>query len=329
MRRPWLAPLVPVYAAGWLLRAMALQHGWVRRQRLRWPVISVGSVSAGGAGKTPLTIALARLLVAHGMAVDVLSRGYGRKSRETLLVDASGDAETFGDEPLLIARESGVPVLVATQRWKAGDIAEQQAVSGCAVHLLDDGFQHRQLHRALDIAMVSAEDLCDHLLPAGNLREPLRALQRADALLVRDDDEQMLTWLARQKIRQTIWRYHRQMQWPTAMPRKVFAFCGIARPEAFLRGLRAGGVEIAGERVLRDHQTYAEQDVARLCKELQQCGAHAFVTTTKDLARLGNRADALRQVAPVFCAEVILQFADAVAVVERIRTVCAEARGQV
>ena len=329
MRRPWLAPLVPIYAAGWSLRAFALERGWVARQRLHWPVISVGSVSAGGAGKTPLTIALARLLAAQGLAVDVLSRGYGRKSREALIVEANGDAETFGDEPLLIARESGVPVLVAAQRWKAGQIAEQQTVSDCAVHLLDDGFQHRQLHRALDLAMVSADDLCDHLLPAGNLREPLRALQRADVLLVRDDEEQVLTWLARRNIRQTVWRYQRQMHWPAAMPRKVFAFCGIARPEAFLSGLRAGGVHVAGELVLRDHQPYSEQDLARMCKELQQCGAQAFVTTTKDLARLGNRADALRQVAPVFCAEVTIEFREPMAVVERIRTVCAEARGQI
>ncbi len=328
MRRPWLAPLMPFYATGWLVRAWALQYGWVRRQWLRWPVISVGSISAGGAGKTPLTIALARLLVAHGMAVDVLSRGYGRESREALLVDATGDAETYGDEPLLIARESAVPVVVAAQRWKAGQIAEQQAVSGCAVHLLDDGFQHRSLHRALDIVLVSEEDLRDHLLPAGNLREPLRALRWADVLLVRDDDEPALDWLARQKTRQTVWRYHRAMQWPAAMPQKVFAFCGIARPEAFLRGLRAGGVEIAGERVLRDHQGYSEQELSRLCEQLQRCGAHAFVTTAKDLARLGNRADALRHVAPVFCAEVIVQFADPGAVVECIRTACAEAQGQ-
>lgn len=322
MKRPWVAPLIPIYAAGWSLRASALQLGWVSGQRLRRPVISVGSVSAGGAGKTPLTIALARLIAAEGIAVDVLSRGYGRQSREALAVDIGGDAETFGDEPLLIAREAGVPVFVAAQRWKAGQIAEQRTVSGCAVHLLDDGFQHRQLRRALDIAMVSADDLRDHLLPAGNLREPLRALQRADVLVVRDDDEPVLTWLAQQKLQQTVWRSHRQMHWPAAMPENVFAFCGIARPEAFLNGLRAGGVSIAGERVLRDHQVYSEPQIVRLCRELQQSGARAFVTTAKDLARLGHRVDALRQAAPVFCAEVKIHFTDPESVIERIRSVC-------
>ncbi len=328
MKRPWLAPLAPLYAAAWSLRTWALYAGWAKRRRLNWPVVSVGSISTGGAGKTPLTIALARLMTADGIAVDVLSRGYGRKTGQALAVDpdgdVGGDAETFGDEPLLIARQARVPVYVAGQRWEAGRIAETRPTAGCAAHLLDDGFQHWQLERALDIAMVGVEDLGDHLLPAGNLREPLRALQRADVLAVREDDAAAREWFSQQKTQQPVWLYRRTMHWPAEMPESVFAFCGIARPEAFLQGLRAGGVRLAGERILRDHQPYGEQEMARLRRELEQCGARAFVTTAKDLARMGSRVVKLQQAAPVFCADVEVSFMDPEAVMERIRKACRE-----
>ena len=151
--RPLLWPLVPVYRLGLALRELQLHSGLKPIRSLRWPVVSIGNLSAGGSGKTPLTIALAKALAARGLHVDVLSRGYGRRrSALPLLVDREGTAEEFGDEPLLIAREAGVPVYVAAQRYEAGLLAEKasQQVSESAsrrpgMHLLDDGFQHRQL----------------------------------------------------------------------------------------------------------------------------------------------------------------------------------------
>ena len=115
-----------------------------------WPVVSIGNLSTGGAGKTPLTIALAKLLTARGFQVDVLSRGYGRRSALSLAVNPNGTTEDFGDEPLLIARAAGVPVFVGAQRYEAGLLAEASANSNQndtrpQVHILDDGFQHRQL----------------------------------------------------------------------------------------------------------------------------------------------------------------------------------------
>src|ERR1700752_4234048 len=184
MKRPWLAPLVPVYAAGAALRDLRIRNGWEPVRRLRWPVVSVGNLSTGGAGKTPLAIALARLLTSRGFHVDVLSRGYGRTSREAARVSPDGTAAEFGDEPLLIARETGVPVYVALQRYQAGLLAEAEADAASAAgeqnigqsespsaHLLDDGFQHRQLHRDVDILLMNRADWHDSLLPAGNLRE--------------------------------------------------------------------------------------------------------------------------------------------------------------
>src|SRR5580658_4881069 len=143
-----MLPLVPLYAAGAALRMAALRIGLRPVRRLQWPVISVGNLSAGGTGKTPFTIALAKLLVRNGLHVDVLSRGYGRTDTAVMRVDPAGSAERFGDEPLLIANAAQVPVYVAAKRWLAGQLAEREyALHGKlgGVHLLDDGFQHRQL----------------------------------------------------------------------------------------------------------------------------------------------------------------------------------------
>ena len=122
MKRPLLLPLVPLYAAGLALREMRLEHGWEKVRILWYPVISVGNLSTGGSGKTPLVIALAQLLGREGLRVDVLSRGYGRESRDAARVRSDGSAEEFGDEPLLIARRAGVPVWVAAERYEAGSL---------------------------------------------------------------------------------------------------------------------------------------------------------------------------------------------------------------
>src|ERR1700685_2156477 len=122
--RPWLWPLVPVYRLRLALRDAQWRKGLKPVRRLRWPVVSVGNLSAGGAGKTPLTIALAKALTARGIQVDVLSRGYGRQSALPLFVEPPGTAKKFGDEPLAITREANVPVYIAAERYKAGLLAE-------------------------------------------------------------------------------------------------------------------------------------------------------------------------------------------------------------
>ena len=143
--RRMLLPLTPLYRLALSLRELRLRSGLEPVRRLRFPVVSIGSLSAGGSGKTPLTIALAQALTRRGIRVDVLSRGYGRRSHAALRVNPKGAAEDFGDEPLLIARDSGVPVYVAAQRFEAGSMAEAALPEPKVpfVHLLDDGFQHR------------------------------------------------------------------------------------------------------------------------------------------------------------------------------------------
>jgi tetraacyldisaccharide 4'-kinase len=329
--RPWLWPLVPAYRLALALREVQLRAGLKPVRRLRWPVVSVGNLSAGGAGKTPLTIALAKALKARGVEVDVLSRGYGRRrSALPLLVDPGGTSAEFGDEPLVIARDAGVPVFVASERYEAGLLAERasQQVSESAsqrigVHLLDDGFQHRQLAREVDILLLTCEDLSDHLLPAGNLREALRAAQRAHVFAIPADEPEVADWVKRFGQERPVWRLRRRMDVPQ-IDGPVVAFCGIARPEQFFAGLertgleragleragleRAGlertGMERAGLRVaarfaFADHHRYTAGDLERILAAARRAGASALLTTEKDRARLGAMAESLAKSIPL------------------------------
>jgi tetraacyldisaccharide 4'-kinase len=274
---------VPLYAAGAALRARGL-----RVRRLGWPVVSVGNLSAGGAGKTPFTMALARLLTARGAQVDVLSRGYGRTAKDAARVRLDGEAAEFGDEPLLMARATGLPVYVAAERYEAGVLAEHgsEPTDGLRVHLLDDGFQHRQLARDVDILLVNGEDWRDALLPAGNLREPLHGAKRADVIVIPAEDAALERELRAWGWSGPVWRVRRTMETPSVAG-PVFAFCGIARPGQFFSGLEAAGVVVAGRRALRDHHRYTAGDVAALLGRARAAGAAALVTTEKDAVRMG------------------------------------------
>jgi tetraacyldisaccharide 4'-kinase len=295
MRRPWLAPFVPLYAAGLALRNWRIESGTEPVRHLRWPVVSIGNLSTGGSGKTPLTIALAKALKQRGLRVDVLSRGYGRQSKMAARVDPDGAAEDFGDEPLLIARETGVPVYVAPQRYDAGLLAEAEARQSVAengrpiVHLLDDSFQHRQLARDVDILLLDRQDWQDCLLPAGNLREPLKAVRRTGVIAIPAEDSEFEAELRAWGWQGPVWRLRRSMEVP-AVDGPIAAFCGIARPEQFFAGLEAAGIHLAFRRAFPDHFTFTRVVLENLLTEARKAGAKALITTEKDLVRLGKLA---------------------------------------
>jgi tetraacyldisaccharide 4'-kinase len=286
-----LWPLVPVYRLGLALRELQLRTGLKPVRRLRWPVVSIGNLSAGGAGKTPLTIALAKALTARGLHVDVLSRGYRRQRSELpLLVDPVGTAQKFGDEPLVIAREANVPVYVAAERYKAGLLAEREATGQFGIHLLDDGFQHRQLARDVDILLLDGTEWStEHLLPAGNLREPVSALRRATVVAVTAPGGLLLEkWLrSGGRWQGPIWRLRRFMEVPP-IDRPVAAFCGIARPDQFFQGLESAGVKLAARIAFADHHNYTAADLARIESTARAAGATALLTTEKDRIRIGT-----------------------------------------
>ena len=320
--RHWLAPLVPLYQFGLTLRELQLRSGLKPIRRLRWPVVSIGNLSTGGSGKTPLTITLAKALTARGLLVDVLSRGYGRRSALSTLVDPMGTAEEFGDEPLLIARETGVPVFVATERYQAGLLAEkasrqvsESASQQVRVHLLDDGFQHRQLARDIDILLLSRTDLNGHLLPAGNLREPLRAIQRAAVIAIPADEAALETEVKSRGSQATVWRLHRRMELPR-VDGPVAAFCGIAQPEQFFQGLESAGLRVVSRISFADHHRYTARDLNRLAAEARQAGAKALFTTEKDRVRLGPLAATLPESIPLRIAQLCIKIENEDAVID-------------
>lgn len=287
--RAWLAPLVPLYRLGLALRGRGFDSGRRPVWALERPVVSIGNLSTGGAGKTPLTIALARALAAKGLHVDVLSRGYGRAGKDAARVQREGRPQEFGDEPLLIAREAGVPVYVAADRFEAGVVAESEGEPDKpAVHLLDDGFQHRQLYRDVDILLLNRHDWSDWLLPAGNLREELTAMLRADVIAIPGEDAEfaaeLQSWLNMRDWQGAVWKLRRHMDVPR-VEGPVVAFCGIAHPEQFFAGLEAAGGRLAERIAFRDHHRYTSRDLERLRAAQQRSGA-ALMTTAKDAVRL-------------------------------------------
>lgn len=297
-------PLVPLYSAASGARRAAYARGWVQMKRLRRPVISIGNLSVGGSGKTPLTIRLAELLRERGISVDVLSRGYGRRSAAVGQVNPDGSADEFGDEPLLIAQK-GIPVYVGADRHAAGVLAESEndgTADGAGVHLLDDGFQHWRLARDVDIVILHRSDFEEHLLPAGRLREGLGALRRARMVVLREEDTDLEPELRHRGYTGALWWMHRRLRVPAI--ERVVAFCAIARPEEFFGALRSEGVAIAAVRSWRDHHGYTEADLAELLELRRQHEAEAFVTTAKDRMRLApDQRRELCAAAPLHVAE--------------------------
>jgi tetraacyldisaccharide 4'-kinase len=305
-----------IYRTGIRVRNALYARRILSSRKLNGPVVSIGNLSVGGSGKTPFTIALGELLKARQINFDVLSRGYGRKTNGVLEVNPSGAAHDFGDEPLLIAQKLGIPVIVGEDRYQAGLTAEKKY--GTQLHLLDDGFQHRALHRDFDIVLVTPDDARDRLLPGGRLREPASSLERADAVVLMSGASAG-SFPVQGK---TVWQVRRGIELPN-LPSRPVAFCGIARPKNFFAQLRTAGIELAAEAIYRDHHAYEEKDIQELLQVRQQAEADGFVTTEKDVINLGPHRAALEPLAVI---PVKLKILDAANVVDTILRVIEERR---
>ncbi len=294
-------------AAGW-------RRAWYdryphRRLELDRPVISVGNLAVGGSGKTPTVAALAQLLQQRGERPAILSRGYARRDRADGVVVVSDGRRVLeptrrsGDEPQMLARSlAGVPVLVSGERFLAGRVAERRF--DATVHLLDDGFQHVQLARDIDLLIVSKADLDEPVLPAGRLREPLAAARHAHALLVPGSDDERVAVADQVSLAgATFSRSDRfevfriAIRYEALRPvdaagvrrvedRRVAAVAGIARPERFFAALRAEGWDVVCELVFRDHHWFSEAETRKIAAAAAGAGADLVVTTEKDATRL-------------------------------------------
>jgi tetraacyldisaccharide 4'-kinase len=303
-----LNPLSAIYGGVVAARNALYDQRILRPRRLQGRVVSVGNLSAGGSGKTPFVMLLGELLKARGVKFDVLSRGYGRKSKGVLLVDPAGLPSEFGDEPLLIARKLQVPVVVGEDRYEAGRFAESKF--GIQLHLLDDGFQHRALARDFDIVLVTPQDAKDQLLPSGRLREPLSSLRRADAVVL-TSGALADSFPVDGKL---VWRVRRGIL-PQNVPPRPVVFCGIARPQNFVLQLKTANIEPVAEAFYRDHHAYSEQDVRELLALKRRSEAGGFVTTEKDAVNLGGYLSSL---APLAVVPVKMELSDAANAVDTI-----------
>jgi tetraacyldisaccharide 4'-kinase len=314
-----LNPLGTIYGGVVAARNALYDRGVLKARRLKGAVISVGNLAAGGSGKTPFVILLGRLLQAREIKFDVLSRGYGRKSRGVHLVEPGGLPEQFGDEPLLIARKLQVPVIVGEDRYEAGCFAESNI--GSQMHLLDDGFQHRALARDFDIVLVTPQDAEDRMLPTGRLREPLSSLRRADAVV-------LASGAAPEKFPlqgKITWRVRRGIV-AQNVPQRPAVFCGIARPQNFVLQLRAANIDPVAEAFYRDHHAYTEKDIRELLALKHRSEAGGFVTTEKDAVNLGPYLSALEPLAVV---PVRMELADAANAVDTMLRKIQEGRGRI
>jgi tetraacyldisaccharide 4'-kinase len=265
------------------------------RRRLHRPVISVGNLAVGGRGKTPVVAALVRVLVAAGERPAILSRGYGRTHPEdgVVVVNAPdgirADLGRAGDEPLMLARQlPGIPILVASDRYLAGRLAEHHF--DVTVHVLDDGFQHLQLDRDLDLVIVAPEDLdpSARTLPTGRLREAPDALVAADAILSASPSVEMPAGDHRPlfTLRRQLGALAGEGGAMVAPDMPVLAVSGIANPSRFVSDLRDAGWKVAQSLAFRDHHPYRQAEVTQFVTAAHACGAKAVVTTEKDFVRL-------------------------------------------
>jgi tetraacyldisaccharide 4'-kinase len=286
-------------------RAFLYASGMMKSKRLPCPVISVGNMTVGGTGKTPLVMALARGLMDRGIPVAILSRGYkGKKSSGPLVSDGQNlflSLDESGDEPFLMAKSlKGIPVLVGKDRFANGKVALQRF--GVRGLLLDDGYQHLQLYRDLNILLIDSGigfgDL--NLLPRGILREPLSHLRRANLFVLTKVEHPEECEPMEKELRDlypsiSIFHSHYEPlgligpkgEWEelsSLKGKKVLALSGIANPSYFSFLLRKYGIEIIKEAIFPDHHLYIPEDLITL--EKQSKGADQFVTTEKDMVKL-------------------------------------------
>ncbi|MCC6742547.1 MAG: tetraacyldisaccharide 4'-kinase [Acidobacteria bacterium] len=306
-----LGPFVRIAEFGALVRGVAYETGYLSQVRLDRPVISVGNLTLGGTGKTPIVAHIVRVLRDQGYECAVLTRGYGRQSKERVVLGArdepraTNDADRAGDEPAMLARElDGVPIVVDPDRAKAASWAALEL--GTEVFVLDDGFQHLQLARDLNLLVLDATDPfgCLRMPPVGRLREPLQGMKRADAVIVtrsdRPFDESAIERVVRGTCRPDIPIFHSwhdidalrpvfggELRDPqTLRGRKVGVLTAIGNPVLFTEDLRNIGMQVVSESAHRDHHPYSREDLAAAAASAISSGAEALLTTEKDAVKL-------------------------------------------
>jgi tetraacyldisaccharide 4'-kinase len=338
-----LAPLSALYGMATRARLALYQQGAFSIERVAAPVISVGNITSGGTGKTPLVAWLARAVAREGKRACILTRGYGRENPKSRVLVSDGervlaDAREGGDEPLMLAlmlRGMAAvvcdPNRVEAARWAMKNLNSE-------VFILDDGFQHLRIARDLDIVTVDAMNPWGgkHLLPRGTLREPLAGLKRADCLVITRADQStdmdalraeasrlsggrpiFLSSTKLSRVRPLIQTTTQQDHSINTLAQPFAAFCAIGNPQAFFKQLDDGGVRPAYTRAFADHHVYTQSEIDALSGEARARGAQALLTTAKDAVKLQSINFSL----PCYVLEVEIVFDEEAGLLDLIRRV--------
>jgi tetraacyldisaccharide 4'-kinase len=321
------------------LRIAAYETDYIKPKQLDATVISVGNITHGGTGKTPMVEYIARYIQEEGHQAAILTRGYGRKSEGRLVLNdprnrsegndpRTDDYSQYGDEPLMLARAlPDVPVIIDKDRYEGGLWAKREL--GSQVLILDDGYQHLKLARNLNLLLLDATDLFGgfEMAPFGRLREPLYGIKRADVVIITRADRPMdqaqalsiikhfcgekvpvmyvyseITHL-RNTATNIVYESSDFVGW------NVIVMCGIGNPNVFSEDILRQGINIVDEHFFRDHHAYAQEDLDRATAEALRTGADAIVTTEKDAVRI----EGLKQGdVPVYAAQLQIQSEDEV-----------------
>ncbi len=310
-----LTLLSKAYEAGVRWRRKGYASGLLKSRKLPCAVISIGNLTSGGTGKTPMTIYVAERIRESGRRVAVISRGYKGTAEKSGGIVSNGTAilmapDTAGDEPFLLAASlKGIPVLVGRNRYESGMTAVSRFQT--EVVILDDAFQHLPLFRDLNLLLLdSAMPFGNgHLLPRGTLREPATALCFSDALIMTRSSLPFCRPSSLAKERPVFCAAHTpfvcrrfsagdRLVFKTGEPfpaessiigKRIYAFSGIARNDDFLETLKKMGADICGFQGFSDHHVYSDQDIQVILKSAADAGAAALAFTEKDLARLNGR----------------------------------------
>ena len=306
----WLSWAAMPYAAAMRLRSFGYEHGWLTQRRLPVPVISIGNLTVGGTGKTPIVIEVTQWLLAAGRRVAVLTRGYRRTSRDPFVLVSDGreicaTQEEAGDEPFVIAQRCRQAIVaVGADRYRSGRRVLEHAAVDCMV--LDDGFQHLGLHRDVNVLLVDATDAngLEQVLPAGRLREPLTAAKRATAVIVTRAEmphqvDEVITRLRSAvdsvpMTAQVVFRAvdlvslagqaSRSCDW--CRGRRAFLVSGVGHPSSFRATVERLGVTVLDEAAYPDHHWYSPRDVAMLQARATDLKAEHVLTTEKDAGKI-------------------------------------------
>lgn len=338
--RAWLTCLRPVsyaYGAAVSLRTALFACGLARTRRLPVPVLSVGNISVGGSGKTPFVEMLADRLRERDQQVVIILRGYRGGSTKPIVVSDGKSVRckppVAGDEAYLLAQHlPGVAVLTGADRYRVGEIAIEQVA--CGVIILDDGFQHRRLHRDLDIVLVDAVNPFGYgrLLPSGLLREPPEALERADIVVVTNADAGRDVDSAIRAIRQyapaapIAKAVHRPVSLidvtnedrvglERLTGRRLLAVSGIANPSRFEAMLGRLGARVAAHQIFPDHHRYTSADLEFIGRAAKDSGASMVVTTEKDMVKLAH-LDIAQVDAPLYALSIFFELLEGTELLE-------------